>query len=86
MPKLKKAVELDIPKDIFLIMEYYMGRQGVSVDDVAVAMGISRTTYYKRKANPSSLTFKEAALAARKLKVPLRLLLFGTVTEKIVAI
>ena len=83
MPKLKTAAVLDIPENIIANLEWHMRRQGVSIDDIAVAMGMSRWTYFQRKKYPGEITLKEVALAARKLKVSTQSLLYGALPDKV---
>jgi len=82
MPAKKEGTKLDIPGNVIANMEWLRMRQGLSIGDIAAAMSICRNTYFTRKSNPGSLTLKEVALAARVLKTPARLIMYGALAEQ----
>lgn len=59
-------------RDVFLIglIENYQKLYNVSDDALALALNMSRTTWYRRKASPGELKLHEVDRLCKRLQIP----------------
>lgn len=60
-------------RDVFLIglIQEYMKLYNVSDEKIAAALGMGKTTWYRRKANPGDFTLDELGLVCKRLQIPM---------------